>query len=72
MFDPDIHATVLDTIGRDLRATADYLLIDRKDGDEARKRKFVLHVTTARDMLNDLIENSDGYDNGDEDEAADR
>ncbi|MBR3225635.1 MAG: hypothetical protein IKF78_09975 [Atopobiaceae bacterium] len=55
MFDTDVHGTVLDTIGRDLRATADYLLIDRKDGDEARRRKLKLHVTAARDMLNDML-----------------
>ena len=55
MFDTDVLGTVLDTIGRDLRATADYLLTDHEDGDKARRRKLRLHVTTARDMLNDML-----------------
>ena len=60
MFDTDVLGTVLDTIGRDLRATADYLLTDREDGDKARRRKLRLHVTTARDMLNDMLRDMEG------------
>ena len=60
MFDTDVLGTVLDTIGRDLRATADYLLTDREDGDKARRRKLRLHVMTARDMLNDMLRDMEG------------
>lgn len=67
MFDPDIHGTTIEAIANDLRAMADYLLTDQKDGDAERRRKTVQHVTAARSMLLDVLDDIEEAD-----EAADR
>lgn len=56
MLDIDVCGTILEAIANDLRAMAGYLLNDRKDGNEAKLQKTVLHVTAARDMLTDLLD----------------
>jgi hypothetical protein len=65
MFDTDIHGTTIEAIANDLRATADYLLTDRKDGDAERRRKTVLHVTAARSMLLDVLDDIEEADETD-------
>lgn len=66
MFDTDVHGTVLEAIAGDMRATATYLLDNRKDGTEEKGRTAKLHIRAAIDMLSDLLddieENASDYD----------
>ena len=55
MFDSDIIGTTLEAIASDLTATAEYTLNNRTDGSETKEQRTMLHVTAARDMLNDII-----------------
>lgn len=72
MFDPDVTGTVLDTVSWNLTRLADYIMQPSNDTNEEMRRHTLSVMKSERDMLNDLIENIDGYDYGDEDEAADR
>ena len=65
MFDTDIHGTVIETIADDLRATAHYLMTDNGDADAERRRKTVLHVTAARSMLLDVLDDIEEADETD-------
>lgn len=56
MFDADVQGTVLKTIANDLKATARYLLNPSHDTVPEQERRTKLHVTAARDMLNDLLD----------------
>ena len=56
MFDQDIHGTTIEAIANDLRTTADYLLTDNEDSEAERRRRTVLHVTAARSMLADVLD----------------
>ena len=72
MFDPDVTGTVLYAITKDLTRLADYIMQPNDDTNEEMRRHTLSVMQTGRDMLDDLIENIDGYDYGDEVEAADR
>lgn len=55
MFDSDVLGTIIEAIANDLKATAEYIQRDTKDGIQDKRCKLVLHVTAARDMLNDAL-----------------
>ena len=68
MFDGATVGTVLDTVSRNLVRLTDYVMQPSNDTNEEMRRHTLNVMKAERDVLDDLIENIDGY----EVEAADR
>lgn len=61
MFDPDVTGTVLYAISEDLARASDYIMQPNDDTNEEMRRHTLNVMQAGRDMLDDLIEDIDGY-----------